>query len=181
MYSPYKRSSIILGLTLGYEMLSLPIAPSTVDLSWRTGKDYEKRRNPDNEFVKTYDNSTDNLTLGIHSRFSPIPLRTHFSISTGNQANSITDADNNNLNFLLKGEYWLLKNKVKPWAEYRITTLSGDQDSQAYNYLDFGVEANPFDYTTVSTSLGWRFYKNDDKDNADYTTTAWNLVVSQRF
>ena len=82
---------------------------------------------------------------------------------------------------MLRGDYRLLDNLISPFSEYRITSLSGDQDKQAYNYLTFGVEAHPLEFTNVSTSLGWRFYSNSDAQDADYTTTLWRLNISQRF
>jgi hypothetical protein len=180
-YSPYKRNSRVYSFTLGYEFNNLPIAPSTVDFSWRTGNDYDKRQEPSKLLVKEYNYLTNNFSLGVRSRFKAIPLRTQFTLSNGKQDNTVSDITNSNINFVLKGEYWFWKNRIKPWIEYNTSILCGDQDSQAYNNIGFGVEANPFDYTTVSTSLGWRIYNNDDANNADYTTTAWHLVVAQRF
>lgn len=181
LYNPYKRKSNVLSFTLGREFTELPVAVNNVDVGWRIGRDYAKTRDFSKALVKQYDYNTDNVSLSVSSRFVDIPLRTQVSVSYGTQENTVPDTGNNNLSFLMRGEYGLLKNRLKPWAEYRITSLSGDQDAQAYNYINLGLEARPLDTTSITTTLGWQIYNNDDKDNVDYTTTSWHLVITQRF
>lgn len=181
LYSPYKRNSNVFSLGLGHDFDMLPIAPTSVDIGWRTGTDDEKRAVSGKSLDKLYEFGTDNIYITFSSRFIEFPLKTQLTISNSIQDNVVEKEKNNNFNYLMRGEYWLMQNRIKPWAEYRITALGGDQDQQSYNYVTFGVDARPFVNTNVSSSLGWQIYNNNDQQNVDYTTTAWHLSVTQRF
>jgi hypothetical protein len=47
--------------------------------------------------------------------------------------------------------------------------------------MTLGADARPLESTTISTSVGWTSYKNDDLQDRDYVITAWHLNVSYRF
>ncbi|MDY0382078.1 MAG: hypothetical protein RBQ68_08465, partial [Candidatus Cloacimonadaceae bacterium] len=59
--------------------------------------------------------------------------------------------------------------------------LSGDQEAQSYNYINFGVESYPIRNMTVTADLGMKTYKNDDDSSKDYDTTTFRLLLNQRF
>lgn len=190
LYNPYKRKSNMISFGIGYEFDMLPIAPTTLDLGWRTGFDNEKRPRSTDAFVKFYDNEVESISLSLISRFIDVPLKTQIAISNNMQERKyyetpsdtlFTKKDNGNFNLQLKGEYRLFENMLVPWAEYRTTLLGGDQEKQTYNYISLGADARPIESVTVSTSLGWQIYSNKDIDNVDYTTTAWRLNVSYHF
>jgi len=186
LYNPYKRTSNMISLGLGYEFEMMPIAPTTLDIGWRTGLDNEKRPDSSDVFIKFYDTETENISVSLISRFIDFPLKTQIAISNSTQerlaaSNTATGSKNSNFNFQLKGEYRLFDNMIIPWAEYRTTMLGGDQNQQSYNYVTLGADARPLESTTVSTSLGWQIYGNDDQEKVGYSTTAWRLNVSYRF
>lgn len=181
LYNPYKRNSNTMAVGMGYNFNMIPVAPTLLDVSWRAGKDWEDRADTLNVFTKNYENENQAITVSLISRFIEIPLKTQLTVSSNTQERLITDDKNNNFNLLLKGEYRFMQNKLIPWAEYRTTTLGGDQAKQAYNYLTFGLDARPFTNTIISTNLGWQIYSNSDVDDVDYTTTAWHMTINQRF
>jgi hypothetical protein len=177
LYNPYTRKSNMISVGVGYEFEMLPIAPTTLDVGWRSGSDNQD--SPDSLYV--YDSETENISISLISRFIDFPLKTQVAISNNTQERKTDGIKNTNLNFQLKGEYRLFDNMVIPWAEYRTTQLGGDQNQQVYNYVTLGADARPLDSTTISTSLGWQIYGNKDLPNVDYSTTAWRLTVSYRF
>ncbi len=181
LYNPYKRQSNMISLGVGYEFGMMPIAPTTLDIGFRTGYDNEKRPNANDVFVKFYDNETENISISLISRFIDLPLKTLVAISNSTQERKTTGDKNSNFNFQLKGEYRLFNNMIIPWAEYRTTLLGGDQDQQTYNYVTIGADARPLESITASTSLGWQMYGNNDVNNVDYSTTVWHLNLSYRF
>jgi len=181
MYNPYVRNSNMFSLGLGYEFYQIPVAPTTLDIGWRTGVNTEKRQLDSKALEKFYEFNTNNISFSLTSRFIEFPLKTKFGIAVNSQENTVNDLKNNYFNFLMRGDYNFPEYRISPWAEYKLTSLGGDQDKQAYNYITFGVNARPFANTNVSSSLGWQIYNNNDTQNADYTTTVWHLNLSQRF
>ncbi len=181
LYSPYERNSNLLSLGLGYDFEMLPVAPTNVELGWRSGSSYEERETAAKAMAKQYELDNQSISLGLTSRFRDIPLRTLISFANNLQDDVLLDAQTSNFNFQLRGEYRLLGDKVNPWAEYRLTSLGGDQDKQSYNYITFGVNTRPLKDTFVSTDLGWQIYGNKDTEQKDYTRTIWRLTLSQRF
>lgn len=181
MFTPYKRSGNMFSLNLGYDVDMIPVAPTTVDVGWRRSVNNEKREEAFKAFVKFYEFDTNNFSLSLTSRFIELPLKTQFGISNNTQKNTVLNEKNSYFNFFMRGDYSLPFYRIVPWAEYKLTNLSGIQPHQNINYLALGVDARPYVNTSVSTSLGWHIYGNKDISDADYTTTIWHLNLSQRF
>lgn len=181
LYSKYTRDSDMLAFGIGYDFQMMPVAPTSLDLGWKNNKDIYKRENAAKALATQYENDTQNISLSLISRFIDFPLKTQISIISSNQEMKITSQNNSNINFLLKGEYRLMQNKLIPSAEYRTTMLGGDQEEKSYNYYTLGLEARPFINTSIFTDLGWMFYKNIDNSTEDSITTTWHLTFSQRF
>lgn len=179
---PYERKSNVYIFTLGYDFDDIPIAPTSLDISYRNSQENEKREQiltKDNFYTYKFD--TSNISFNIINRFIPIPLKTQFSIQTSTQDDIKNDKQNKNFIFSLKGEYWLWNNKIKPWTEYRFIGLGGDQEEQSYNFITLGIEARPLLNTNVSSNLGWHLYDNKETSDLDYKRLMWSLNLSQRF
>jgi hypothetical protein len=181
LYSPYKRDSKMLSFGMGYEFNMIPIVPSNLDISYRNSAENEQRPDLNGDFVKSFDNVSQNFSVSVINKFEPIPLKTTFSIAVNNQNLKTSDARNSNLNFMAKSEYKLWENRLQPWLEFRTTSLGGDQPEINYNYLTAGIESRPLEATTVSTSVGIKTMSNDDQPDSGYSTTTWRLTMSQRF
>lgn len=183
MYNPYKRSSDQLSLGLGYAFKQLPVAPTILDLGFRTEHYYEERQEAlaATRMAPTYDDNNSNVTISLISKFNSLPLKTQISFSYNRQELLVSNQDKSNLNLMLRGEYRLFKDLLQPWAEFRTTSLSGDQDSQSYDFLTLGLQATPLPDTNIATSLGWKLYSNADQDEVNYNSVTWRLTLSQRF
>lgn len=188
MFIPYKRNSNLFSVGVGYEFTQIPYAPSTVEIGFRTGTTANYTSGTPipigKALAKQSEYQTNNLSLDVVSRFAEIPLRTRIGLAHSIQDITIPgddDSRNNSFSFALRGDYRLIDRLLYPWTEYKLISLSGDQPKQNYNYLTFGLDVHPLEFTSFSTSLGWRFYKNNDVQDADYTTTHWHLDIAQRF
>lgn len=187
LFIPYQRSSNMFSVSVGYDLNTVPVAPTNIELGWRKGINDEKREGSAKALTKFYEYDTNNLTLSLTSRFIELPLKTKFAISNNAQdfyhvlPGSINTGTNSNFNFLMRGDYTLPYYRLVPWLEYKLTSLSGDQDKQSINWISLGLDARPFDNTNVSTCLGWQIYSNKDRQNADYNTATWHLNLTQRF
>jgi len=187
MFVPYQRNSNNYSVTLGYDFDLLPVAPTNLELGYRKGSNAEKRQDSAKAMSKFYEYDTNNLSLSLTSRFIELPLKTKIGISNNSQdfyhimADTVNKGTNSNFNFLIRGDYTLPFYRMIPWLEYKVTSLGGDQDSQSINLISLGLDARPLDNTFVSTGLGWQFYSNKDKLDADYNTATWHLNLTQRF
>lgn len=183
LYNPYRKSSNQLALGLGYEFQKLPVAPSILELGWRLEHYNEERQLGfgAGELTETYDNNNSNLSLSLTSKFHALPLKTQLSCAYNLQDLVVSAEKKSNLNLTLRGEYRLYKDLLQPWAEFRASSLGGDQDSQHYNHITLGLLAAPWPDTNVSASLGGRFYSNADQEDVDYFSTTLRLALSQRF
>ena len=183
LYNPYRKSSNQLALGIGYAFQKLPVAPSILELGYRLEHYNEERQQAfeAGDLTETYDNNNSNLSLSLTSKFDALPLKTQLSCSYNLQELVVADEKKSNLNLALRGEYRLYKDLLQPWAEFRTSSLGGDQDSQHYNYFTLGLLAAPWPDTNVSASLGTRFYTNADQEDVDYFTAILRLTLSQRF
>jgi hypothetical protein len=184
MFIPYKRSSDLFSIAVGYEFTQIPYAPSTVEVGFRTGTTTNATSGTPASVGKldtTYEYKTNNFSLDVVSRFAELPLRTRIGLSGSIQDETVNDNKNSSFSFLLRGDYRLIDKLLYPWTEYKLISLSGDQPKQNYNCITLGLDVHPFEFTSLSTSLGWRFYNNSDVQDADYTTTHWHLDIAQRF
>ncbi|MFO7659473.1 MAG: hypothetical protein R6V77_01035 [Candidatus Cloacimonadaceae bacterium] len=187
MFIPYQRSSNMFSVSVGYDLDKVPVALTNIELGWRKGVNNEKRQDSAKAMTKFYEYDTNNLSLSLTSRFIELPLKTQFAISNNAQdfyhilPDSVNTGTNSNFNFLMRGDYTLPYYRLVPWLEYKLTSLSGDQDKQSINWISLGLDARPFDNTNVSTCLGWQIYSNKDRQDADYKTTTWHLNLTQRF
>ena len=176
-FVPFTRESSNMSFGIGYNFIQIPKVPSQLDISYRTGNDSSKLSS-----ILDTDNESNGLNFTINSRFSMIPLQTQIGYSsTNNTATIPTDKEMKSSNFLLRADYSLWQNKIKPYLSFRTTGLSGDQDTQAYNYYTLGLESYPLKNLTVSTDLGMKSYTNDNNSSMDYDTTTWRLLITQRF
>ncbi len=183
MYNPYQRSSHQIALGAGYTFQQLTVAPTTVDVGFRTENYREERQDPlvAGRLTDIYDNDGTTLSVSLLSRFAILPLKTQISFSRSVQELLVTDEEKSNLSLMLKGEYRLWEDRLLPWLEFRTTALGGDQDSQSYNNFTLGLQAQPWSDTAIDTSLGWRFYHNADQDEVSYNVLTWRLTLSQSF
>jgi len=183
LYIPYKSDNNLFSAGIGYEIYQISYAPTTIELNWRIGNSCRKTEMEAKSLKKLYSYDTNNISLSLSSRFQSIPLKTEFNfinnVLDGSEADS--SLTRNNFGLFMRGEYGFWENRLNPWLEYHLTSLSGDQDKQAYNYLTLGANANPLPSTYISTGLGWQIYKNHDTQHKNYTTTVWRLTLTQRF
>ncbi len=183
MYNAYQRSSGQIALGAGYTFRQLPVAPTTVDIGFRTENYQEERQDPllDGRMADIYDNDGIAVSVSLISNFIALPLKTQISFSRSVQELLVTDEEKSNLSLMLKGEYRLWEDRLLPWLEFRTTALGGDQDSQSYNNFTLGLQARPWSDTAIDTSLGGRFYNNSDQAEVSYNVLTWRLTLSQSF
>lgn len=191
VFSPYERNSQTITIGVGYNIQQIPMVPTQVDLTFRTGVDDNKNRSaadPD-AWIKSYDIKNNNISLSIQNKYTELPLRTTIVFSSNTQDKKTympidldyEKAKNSNFNLFLGGEYLLWQEKLKPYLQYRLVNLGGDQDKQTYNYYTLGVDVFPWQDMTANTSFGFKTYKNDADSEAGTSVFTWQLMLNQRF
>ena len=201
MFIPYERNSQSINIGLGYNYSSLPYVPTQFDLTLRTGDDentqtFGEQANPQTDDIeyekktyKTYDLKNTSISFSMVNQYEDIPLRTQLVFSTNNQKNRYLDfADSTyanskkqNYNLFLSGDYRLWEDKLKPYIQFRMVNLSGDQDGQTYNYYTAGIEAYPWRDMTANTSVNLKTADNSSIQNSGYNSLTWRFILSQRF
>lgn len=176
IFNPTERNSQSISAGIGYNITQIPFAPAQIDLSWRgSADDGIINNNP------MYDNQTQTINVSVINRFTQIPLRTQIGVTTNSNELKLTSEKKDNFNLFLRGEYALWDSRVKPYMEYRTTSLSGDQDAQSHAHYTLGVETFPLRDMIVSTNVGWKTYANDDQQAVDYNSFTWRFMLNQRF
>jgi hypothetical protein len=183
VYVPYERSSGLLSFGIGYDIQQLTFVPTLIDLTYRMGND-DNTTNA-NQLYKNLNNS---FNVSINNRWSTIPLRTQivFAYQQNKRDTSSSEAiyplfDNNNTNLFLSADYSLLNRKLRPFVQYKLLNLGGDQDKQGFNYFTLGLEATPLRDMTVGTQLNIQDYGNDADSSLDYSNLTWRFTLNQRF
>lgn len=186
VFNPFKRNSQSMNFGLGYMFSMIPLVPSSLDITYRLGKDDNLSGAAE---ILDYKNLNNSLSISINNKFQIVPLRTQIVWSLYNQKreDSVNTTiyplyDNSNTNLFLRADYSLFKNKLRPYVQYRATSLSGDtQATQQYNYVNLGLEAYPITNMTVSTDIGKQYYNNDTDELTNYDNLTWRFKFSQRF
>ena len=176
IFNPTERNSQGFSFGIGYNVAQIPYAPTQVDISWRgNADDGTVNENP------IYDNKTQTINVSLISRFKQVPLRTQIGLTMNSNELVLTSEKNDNFNLFLRGEYLLWENRIKPYLEYRTTSLDGDQDSQNYTHYTLGVETFLLKDMNASTWIGWKTYSNSDVQDVDYSSFTWRFMLNQRF
>lgn len=179
-FEPYLRNSQNISFGIGYNIKQIAFVPTQLDISYRMGAD-DSQKTDTLEVVNVFtDNESSGLNFSMHNRFSTLPLTTQVSLAINTNKANLLNTENKNSVFFLGAAYSLWQNRIKPYANLRLVSLSGDQGDQSYSYLTLGAEANPLTNTTVSTDLGFQNH-NSNLSNADYGTFVWRVLLSQRF
>ena len=183
VYVPYERSSGLLSFGIGYDIQQLTFVPTLIDLTYRMGND-DNTTNAN----QLYENLNNSFNVSINNRWSTIPLRTQivFAYQQNKRDTSSSEAiyplfDNNNTNLFLSADYSLLNRKLRPFVQYKLLNLGGDQDKQGFNYFTLGLEATPLRDMTVGTQLNIQDYGNDADSSLDYNNLTWRFTLNQRF
>ena len=184
-FVPYTRNSQTISLGVGYNLAMIPVAPTSLDLTYRSGTDDSFLNEPE---VMQYKNLNNSINLTMTNRFKAIPLKTQILFTLYNQKRDETGNaavyplfDNQNSNVSIGLDYLLFNKILRPFFQWRLLSLSGDQNPQSYNYYTLGVEAFPWKNLSVSTELGKQYYKNNDDSSQDYDNLTWRLLLNQRF
>jgi len=176
IFNPTERNSQGMSFGIGYNVARIPFAPTQVDVSWRANADDGTMNHS-----PIYDNNTETINVSLISRFTQIPLRTQIGITTNSTELVLTGDKNDNINLLLRGEYSLWEDRIKPFLQYLNTSLSGDQDSQSYTHYTLGVQAFPLRDMNATTSIGCKSYANSDVSDVNYNSLTWRFMLNQRF
>ncbi|MCK9333140.1 MAG: hypothetical protein M0Q19_08180 [Candidatus Cloacimonetes bacterium] len=179
-FEPYNRKALNMSFGIGYNIVQIPQVPTQVDISYRLGSS-ESERKPDENVEKITENANNGLAFTMNNSYLMLPLRTQISFATASNKDKLGNATSKNSSFFLKAYYELWENRLNPYVSYRNTSLSGDYDSQTYNYFNLGVESYPINNMTVTADLGLKNYKNKDYGDADYDATTFRLCLTQRF
>lgn len=184
-FVPYDRNAKTISVGVGYNLAMIPVAPTALDLTYRTGSDDNYLNEPG---VLQYKNLNNSINITMTNRFKAIPLKTQILFTLYNQKRDETgDAvvyplfENSNSNVSIGLDYLLLNKILRPYFQWRLLSLGGDQDPQSYNYYTLGVEAFPWKNLSVSTELGKQYYKNKDNSSLDNDSLTWRLLLNQRF
>ena len=177
-FDPITSNAQNMSFGIGYNIVQIPHVPTQLDISYRFGGNNVKRTIPDSY---TSDNGNSGIGFTMNNRFNMIPLTTLVSYSTSTNKDDLSSKENKSNSLYLKADYAIWENRIKPYVSYRNTGLSGDQEAQSYNYINFGVESYPIRNMTVTADLGMKTYKNDDDSSKDYDTTTFRLLLNQRF
>jgi hypothetical protein len=180
-FEPFTRKSDNLSFGMGYNFVQIPLVPTQLDLSYRMGSDNSERKDTLDVAIPVTDNKSNGFNLSMSNRFSMLPLVTQISLSLNDQHQNLLDIDNDNQVLFFGATYSLWENRIKPFANYRMVMLSGDQGKQGYGYLTLGAEATPMKDLTVNTNLAFQNHNDSSITNADYGTFIWRLLISQRF
>ncbi|MDD3096661.1 MAG: hypothetical protein PHU99_02980 [Candidatus Cloacimonetes bacterium] len=178
-YIPYSGNYSQYNFGIGYDFFQIPYVPTQLELSMRSGKNFREAGIQDLETVNDSKNSGFNFNLS--SRFLPIPLKTQIAYSNARNTDDLTKDEYKNNRLFLRAEYSFLSEMLKPYLSYSNTSLSGDQDKQSYSTTSLGLQAYPIRNLSITTDLGFKVYSNDDDSSAEYNTTTWRLLISQRF
>ena len=127
------------------------------------------------------DNGNSGINFSMSNRFLPIPLKTYLAYSTSSNENKLLDTETQNSRIYMKAEYSLFSDILKPYLAFSNTSLSGDQDESSYSITSLGLTAYPMRNLSVNTDLALKKVSNKDNSAAEYDTTTWRLLVSQRF
>lgn len=184
-FVPYTRNAKTISVGIGYNLAMIPVAPTALDLTYRAGSDDSFLNEPG---IQQYKNLNSSINVSMTNRFKAIPLKTQVLFTLYDQKRDETvDAgvyplfDNQNSNVSIGLDYLLFNKILRPFFQWRLLSLSGDQDPQSYNYYTLGVEAFPWKNLSVSTELGKQYYKNDNNSSLDTDSLSWRLLLNQRF
>ena len=183
VYVPYERTSGLLSFGIGYDIQQLTFVPTLIDFTYRMGND-DNTTNAS----QLYENLNNSFNVSINNRWSTIPLRTQIVFAyQQNKREDSQDAltyplfDNNNTNLFLSADYSFFNRKLRPFVQYKLLNLGGDQDKQGFNYFTLGLEATPLRDMTVGTQLNIQDYGNDADSSLDYNNLTWRFTLNQRF
>lgn len=188
VYVPYERTSGLFSFGIGYDIKQIAFVPTLIDLTYRMGND-DNTTNPDLPAEsQLYENLNNSFNVSINNRWSTLPLRTQivFAYQQNKRETSSSEAiyplfDNNNLNLFLSAEYSLLDRRLRPFVQYKMLNLGGDQGKQGFNYFTLGLEATPLRDMTVGTQLNIQDYSNNADSSLDYNNLTWRFTLNQRF
>ncbi len=190
-FVPFKRNTHNLSVGLGYYIKQIPLVPSQLDVTFKTGKDdsfTDADNNGFNDDDLDYENFNNSLNISLSNKLLILPIRTQFVFSIANQKRDLQPQDatinelkNNNYTFFAKADYSLFKSRLIPYAQFRTVNLTGDQQKQSFNYYTFGLEAFPIRDLSISTDISKKYYINQDASNQDHDTLTWKLLLTQRF
>ena len=181
-FTPYTGDNQQLSFGIGYNFIQIPYVPTQLDLSYRMGEDSREIGSPDvRATTLVSDNGNSGINFSMSNRFLPIPLKTYLAYSTSSNENKLLDTETKNSRIYMKAEYSLFSDILKPYLSFSNTSLSGDQDESSYSVTSLGLTAYPMRNLSVNTDLALKKVSNKDNSAAEYDTTTWRLLVSQRF
>jgi hypothetical protein len=176
-FQHYLRNSKNISFGLGYNISQIPYVPTQLDISYRMGYD-------DSQLSDVYqtDNESNGLNFTMSNKYTSLPLTTQFSMSMGDQKQKLAPiVENDNKNFFFGAGYSFWDDKIKPFVNYRIVGFSSPNGDQNYGYFTLGVEAYPIRDMVICTNLGFQSYSNSVNSNAEYGSTTWRVLLTQRF
>jgi hypothetical protein len=68
-----------------------------------------------------------------------------------------------------------------PYIDFRNTHLVDEHDAKSFALFNVGTRYQPWDDTSLSTSLGTKNYVSKSSGTDNYHTLTWSLSISQRF
>lgn len=166
----------------GYNFKFIPYVPTQVDFSYKMGNSLNQRSFSVGDSLQTIgENEIEGYNFSMINRFKRFPLKTHISYSTYTTTNLMSLEDYRNTNIYGKAELNFFKDKLVPYFSYRQTKLDKGYDAQSYNYMNFGLETNPYRSLNIIADMGMKEYVNELDDSLNYKTNTFRLQLTQRF
>lgn len=182
VFSPYERNSNAYTVGIGFNNAKVNYLPYLCELSYQNGLDHSQIGEGPGLDYQT-NNSSNSINLSLLSKFGKIPLRLQFNASLAEleKEQMISASQDNSLNLHARISYSIFKDKLVPYLQYRRSGLSGDQGSQARDYISLGVDAYPWKNMSLSTSLNRQSTVNNPDAEQNGQNFTWSLTLGQRF
>lgn len=184
LFMPNHQKLRNMSFGLGYNFKMIPFVPTQFDISYRMGSSSNEQADSFADALELKrDNKTDGISFTMLNRFSTVPLKTHFSFSNSKIEN-LLDKDvkpQKNNSFFAKADYSLWEDRIIPFASYRNTSLSAENQKHSHSYMNVGLESFPIKDLSVCLDLGRKSFKNANDDSEDHATTTVKFLVTQRF
>lgn len=184
LFMPNHQKLRNMSFGLGYNFKMIPYVPTQFDISYRMGSSSNEQADSFADALELKrDNKTDGISFTMLNRFSTVPLKTHFSFSNSKIEN-LLDKDvkpQKNNSFFAKADYSLWEDRIIPFASYRNTSLSAENQKHSHSYMNVGLESFPIKDLSVCLDLGRKSFKNANDDSEDHATTTVKFLVTQRF
>ncbi len=164
----------------GYLVKQISIAPTRFSFNFSNSLNKDDANN-------TFEYQRNNITLSAKTAFEQFPITTVFSYTFTINDNSVLHdtllviEKTNYRSLFMRGEFDLLKSKLKPYIDFRLNLFKGDIDSQSAQMFNIGSSYYVTPNTLISVDAGLKTYRNSDLSDSDYSRLNFKMKISQKF